>query len=87
LENLEIRAYLGMRTDELAAYGRSGLLRRHFFHLVHHGEAPSRWIHFEMHPSEGGPDPIEFELYWVQLPGDVPTLARHQGEVLHLIRL
>jgi 8-oxo-dGTP pyrophosphatase MutT (NUDIX family) len=87
LEELEIRAYLGAQVHDLAAYGRSGLLRRHFFHLVFHGEAPSRWTHFEMHPSEGAPDPIEFELYWVQLPSEVPNLAGQQDELLHLVRL
>jgi 8-oxo-dGTP pyrophosphatase MutT (NUDIX family) len=87
LEGLEIRAYLGAMDYDLALYGGTGTLRRHYFHLVLRGDAPARWRHFEMHPSEGEPDPIEFVVFWVKLPDDVPELAGQRGDLLHRLAL
>jgi 8-oxo-dGTP pyrophosphatase MutT (NUDIX family) len=87
LEGLGIHAYLGEEWVNLADYGLAGgILRRHFYHLVFDGQTPARWRHFEEHPSEGPPDPIEFELYWVRFPDEVPELSGRQGAMLHLIR-
>jgi ADP-ribose pyrophosphatase YjhB (NUDIX family) len=86
LDDLEIRSYLGVRDCDLAAYGRSEVEERHFFHLAFCGEAPARWRHYEMHPSEGDAEQIEFELFWVRFPEEVPELAGGQGELLSKLR-
>jgi 8-oxo-dGTP diphosphatase len=85
LDGLEIRSVLGMRRISLLVGGRAEVHVRHFFHLVLRGEAPARWTHFEEHPSDGSPAPIEFEFYWVRFPGEVPELAGGQGELLHRV--
>jgi 8-oxo-dGTP diphosphatase len=86
LDDLEIRSYLGVREHDLSAYGRSEVGQQYFFHLVFRGEAPARWRHYEMHPSEGSAEPIEFELFWVKFPEGVPELAGGQGELLSKLR-
>lgn len=86
LDGLEIRAYLGAREYDLSPYGRSEVQRRHFFHLALHGEAPARWRHYEEHPSDGSPEPIAFELFWVTFPGEVPGLVAGQGDLLSKLR-
>jgi 8-oxo-dGTP diphosphatase len=86
LDELEIRSYLGVREYDLSAYGRSEVQRRHFFHLAFCGKAPARWRHYEKHPSDGSAEPIEFELFWVKLPGEVPELVAGQGALLSKLR-
>ena len=83
LDNLEIRSYLGVREYDLSPLGQSGIQRRHFFHLVLCGEAPTRWRHYEEYPSDGSSEPIEFEFFWARFPDEVPELAAGQGELLH----
>ena len=85
LDDLEIRSALGMRRTRLLVGGRPEVHVRHFFHLVLQGKAPARWTHFEEHPSDGRPAPIEFEFYWVRFPGEVPELSGGQGELLHRV--
>jgi 8-oxo-dGTP diphosphatase len=85
LEGLQIVAYLGARDRDLAARGLSGVQRRHFYHLALGGPTeavPERWLHAEEHPSDGGPAPIVFELYWAPLPDGIPELAGEQGALL-----
>jgi ADP-ribose pyrophosphatase YjhB (NUDIX family) len=82
LDELEMRAFLGVQDYDLAAYGRAETQRRYFFHLELHGEAPATWRHYETDPSDGSPGPIEFEFYWVRLPDEVPELSGGQGELL-----
>ena len=86
LDNLELRSYLGVREYDLSASGKSGVQRRHFFHLALSGEAPVRWRHYERHPSDGSTEPIEFEFFWVKFPGEVPELAGGQGDFLHKLK-
>ncbi len=87
LEGLEIRAYLGAREIDLAPFGLAGIERCHYFHLTFHGQAPERWRHYEMEPSDGSPAPIEFELYWVRFPGEVPELSGGQGALLSQVEV
>jgi len=82
LQGLEIVAYLGMREHHLSAPGRPETEQRHYYHLRLKSEAPERWTHWEQTPSDGSPGPIEFELYWVQHPHEVPELSGGQGELL-----
>ena len=86
LDGLKIQAYLGVQEHDLSAHGRSELQRRHAFHLVLCGRAPVRWRHYEEHPSDGSPGPIEFEFYWVEFPDRVPELSGGQGELLCRLR-
>jgi 8-oxo-dGTP diphosphatase len=86
LDDLEIRSYLGVREYDLSAYGRPEVGRRHFFHLAFCGKAPARWRHYEKHPSEGSAESIEFELFWVKFPGEVPELVAGQGALLPKLR-
>lgn len=85
LASLKILLFLGARDFEFAAYGRDEIHRRHFFHLEAAGDAPQRWRHFERHPSEDVTEPIEFELFWVRFPDEVPELIAGLGDLLHLV--
>ena len=37
----------------------------HFYHLICEPDVPDHWLHDELHPSDGSPDPITFEFYWL----------------------
>ena len=73
LEGLKVEKYLG--EIDFSWEGADKVFRRRFYHLVCGGSPPERWQHYEEHPSEGPTDPILFELYWVDLPNDVPDLS------------
>ena len=82
LDGLEVRRFLGVRDYDMSPYGLVETHRRHYFHLECKGDAPSIWRHFESHPSGCLSKRIEFELYWVRLPDEVPELAGEQGDLL-----
>lgn len=48
---------------------------RHVFHLTCHGSPPESWEHYELFPSDGDPDPILFDFFWVPLPNGVPPMV------------
>ncbi|MBI3942924.1 MAG: NUDIX domain-containing protein [Chloroflexi bacterium] len=85
VERLEIVAFLGKDQRDLRHLGRDEVHIRHFFHLRCLDQPPERWHHYERTPSEGGPGPIEFELYWVNLPDGVPELIADMGQMLPAI--
>ena len=87
LPRLRLRVCLGARDFDSAAYGGDEIQRRHFFHLELEGDAPERWRHFERYPSEGGTEPIEFELFWAGFPDQVPELKAGLGDLLHLVEV
>jgi 8-oxo-dGTP pyrophosphatase MutT (NUDIX family) len=82
LNGLRMMSALGAREYDLAPIGLTGRQRFHFFHLTVVCDAPARWRHFERHPSDGSAEPIEFELYWVAFPDQVPELIAPQGDFL-----
>ena len=72
LEDLTIHCYLGHSNFDLRPYGYNKVNRRHFFHLVYHGDPPQTWQHFERTPHSGETEPIEFSLFWVDWPERTP---------------
>jgi len=82
LTSLVLNAYLGPREYDLTDLGLPVIQRRHYFHLVASGNPPERWPHFEMSPSDGSAEPIEFELYWVRIPEEIPELSGRLGDML-----
>lgn len=82
LESMEFRGFLGTRDYNMSRFGIAETHRRHYFHLECTGEAPEVWRHFETAASGGPSTRIEFELYRVELPDDVPELAAGQGDFL-----
>ena len=85
----------GLQTSELEFCGKLGedtylledeseliTIRRHFYHFKFTGQSLERWLHYETDPSDGSPAPIEFELYWIKHPDDIPALAGNQGVML-----
>jgi 8-oxo-dGTP pyrophosphatase MutT (NUDIX family) len=85
LAGLEIVAFLGTVRHDLADYGQSGLLDRHYFHLSIEGDVAETWHHLEMDPSEGDHESVLFELFWVDLPDGVPPLIGDRGEMVHAL--
>jgi 8-oxo-dGTP pyrophosphatase MutT (NUDIX family) len=73
LTHLRMNAFLG--ECDYPFPHRNQVARRRFYHLLCEEEPPLRWRHYERYPSEGGPEPILFELYWVDLPDSVPALT------------
>jgi 8-oxo-dGTP pyrophosphatase MutT (NUDIX family) len=82
LEDLEICNYLGMDELDLSEFGMHGIDQRHFYHLARRKRPPKRWSHIEKHPSGGDQDTIEFELFWVKFPDEVPELSGGQDAML-----
>jgi 8-oxo-dGTP pyrophosphatase MutT (NUDIX family) len=82
LEGLARAGFLGEFEFDLRPRGINQLHRRFFFHLRYEGETPERWLHYELTPSDGSPGPVEFELYWVRMPGEVPELMGGMGQAL-----
>src|SRR5215470_9932472 len=81
LSALTMVRFLGERPFDRRLRGRGGLDRRYFYHLRCGGEPPAVWQHAERTPSEGGPGPINFVLWWVALD-EVPTLVAEMGALL-----
>ena len=86
LEGLTVHAFLGLREYDFTEMGH-GLEKRYYYHLVYKCEASERWIHDELTPSDDTPGPIEFELYWVRFPDDVPKLYGHLGDLISEVSL
>lgn len=84
LSPLAVRGFLGEREFDASPFGRDEIHHRYFFHLEYEGDSPDRWRHFEERPSDGG-EPVEFELYWVEMPDEAPELIAGQGDLLHMI--
>ena len=80
LESLVVCRFLGCRDYDMSPYGIAELHRRYYYHLECESDAPSTWRHFET--GGGTSEGIEFELYWVRLPDQVPELAVAQGDFL-----
>lgn len=87
LVELEVRLYLGSRDYDMSRFDAQGVQRWHFYQLEFRGDAPERWRHYELKPSDGSPGPIEFELYWVSFPDGVPKLAELYGDFLSRIEI
>jgi 8-oxo-dGTP diphosphatase len=87
LVGLEMRSHLGTRDYDMSRFGATGVQRWHFYNLELRGEAPERWRHRELRPSDGSPGPIEFELSWVSFPDGVPELAGLYGGFLSRIEI
>ena len=80
LASLVVRHFLGTRDYDMSPYGIAELHRRYYYHLECTGDAPSVWRHLET--GGGTAEGIEFELYWVKLPDQVPELAAVQDDLL-----
>jgi 8-oxo-dGTP pyrophosphatase MutT (NUDIX family) len=84
---LELRDKLGEDIHHFENADGLSSVRRHFYQIEFAGTSPQRWLHYEMNPSDGTPGPIEFELYWVQFPDEVPVLAGNQGAMLSKLKI
>jgi 8-oxo-dGTP pyrophosphatase MutT (NUDIX family) len=71
---------LGVREVDMAPFGGSGWVRRHFYHVEAAAAVPDRWRHTEVTPSTGGAA-VPLELFWVDAD-HVPPLAADQGAML-----
>lgn len=80
LSGLRLVRLLG--SDRRAHPGGSQIYQRSFYHLTCTHPPPETWVHYEYHPSDGSPAPIEFSFFWAALPGNVPALAGAQDALL-----
>lgn len=87
LDDLRIESFLGTTVHDMRPIdGSPRQIHRHYFHLHKTGPVQAaRWRHWEQDPSEGAQDPILFELFWVELPEEIPELAGGLGEMLEKI--
>lgn len=79
LENLRFVKYLGDTWFDVSIYGIDEVHHRLFYHLKYDGEPFEKWSHIEKDPSiilHDTPDEIIFDLYWVDLRNEVPTLQK-----------
>lgn len=82
LEQLQLNRYLGEADHLFTHEGQKFIQKRHFYHLIYHDPARERWHYHEQDPADDSGRRIEFELFWVQLPDEVPELAGAQGILL-----
>lgn len=84
LSNLKIETYLGTHVYDMRPItGDEVDIHRHYYHLSYPGPMQeNRWQNWEDTPSGGEPEPILFELYWVNFPDDVPKLSGKLGDML-----
>jgi 8-oxo-dGTP pyrophosphatase MutT (NUDIX family) len=87
LVGFSLREYLGYADVDLTPYGLAEIHRRHYFHLELTGNPPARWLHSEMHPSNGKTTPVEYEFFWVEMPDQVPDLKAEQDALVGGINL
>lgn len=79
LTYLTIKTFLGEKDRQ---FSPEIIHHRYFYHLICEEDAPETWRHGESTPSEGTETFIPFDLYWVNLPYDVPQLAAEQGAMI-----
>ena len=81
ISHLELVAFLGTAEYDMAEFARAEIQVRHFFHLACEQDTPERWTH---HETGGGKraEPIEFELFWVRVPHEIPEIIAGQGALL-----
>ncbi|MDE2802533.1 MAG: NUDIX domain-containing protein [Chloroflexota bacterium] len=82
IHSLQIVRFLGARDYDMSDHGNDEIHRRYHYHLKCVEDTPEVWRHFESDPTGRSQERIEFELYWVQLPDEVPGLAAPQGDFL-----
>ncbi|MDX1412548.1 MAG: NUDIX domain-containing protein [Candidatus Promineifilaceae bacterium] len=87
LVGLQFKSYLGSKIVNMGKYGKDETHDRAFFHLLCSQEPPKRWRHDEHFRSDSQSEPITFEFYWVELPGQVPELAAAQGALLEQVKI
>ena len=85
LDNLQIESYLGTHVYDMRPIdGRDVDIHRHYYHLSIPGPVKdSKWQHLENDPSDGTTEPILFELYWVNIPDEIPELSGELGDMLY----
>lgn len=82
LTGLRLVSCLGTDERSMADVGRDELHHRWFYHLRCGDDPPETWRHLEAYPSDGSPEPIVFEFFWVRFPNGVPELIADQGRLL-----
>lgn len=84
LTNLKIESFLGTRVYDMRSItGDEVDIHRHYFHLSYSGPMDkNRWQNWEETPSGGETEPILFELYWVDIPDNIPKLSGKLGDML-----
>ena len=66
-ERLHLVSYLGSDEYHLSSAGGDEIHLRHFYHLLCAQDTADTWQHYENYHSDGSPDPILFEFYWLPL--------------------
>lgn len=82
LSELKLVSFLGECQRDMSDFDRDEIHHRYFYHLRCEADPPERWQQYENDPSEGGTEPILFELFWARLPHQVPELIADHGQML-----
>jgi len=82
LGELALVGLLGEQERDMTDCGRDEIQYRRFYHLRCLSDPPAVWRHVEAHPSDSDTAPVEFELFWVRLPDEVPELIADHGAML-----
>jgi 8-oxo-dGTP pyrophosphatase MutT (NUDIX family) len=84
LKGLKIESLLGDKEYLLVPAGDEGVnIHRYFFHLSYPGPIErDSWQHWEANPSDGPDDKLLFELYWVEIPDELPELIGELGDMI-----
>jgi 8-oxo-dGTP pyrophosphatase MutT (NUDIX family) len=82
LTALKFVAYLGFSDRTSIDNGVEKIQRRHYFHLLCAQDCLDRWLHDEIHPSEGPHEKITFELFWIPISTAISHLFPDHASVL-----
>ncbi len=67
LQGLVLEKYLGSDEYHVLSTHPEEIHLRHFYHMLCAQDTADTWQHYENYPSDGSPDPILFEFYWLPL--------------------
>lgn len=74
LSELVLGEFLGIQTRDMSDFDKLEIHERAFYHVRFTGTAPMRWHHLEKYRNDGSMRAIPFELYWVDLQAEIPSL-------------
>ncbi|NLI39717.1 MAG: NUDIX domain-containing protein [Caldisericales bacterium] len=85
LHELYLKEFLGMQTITLERLEGRVIISRHYYHFEAPDDTPDAWLHYEMDPSEGPPDPILFSFKWVDFSKNSVVLAGKQDFFMYVL--
>lgn len=85
LADLSLAGFLGEHQRDMSDFGREEIQHRYFYHLICEGEPPERWQHIECDPSDALDEKPLFELFWITLIDNMPSLIADHDKMIPIL--